>query len=171
MTQIADNNSDLDCQSTEKHCGYLHEALKVAQNCQDVEWYGVGCVIVNAEGIIIGTGYTGEIIEEGKMRHAEDVAIAKAIASGQKLAEPGIVLYSTLEPCSIRASGKTPCCHHIIDSGIKAVVYGAKEPFDANLGIVCEGDSVLTKAGVHVTFLSELESLCLTSVVSKRRSS
>lgn len=162
---------ELSNKSPELHRRYLQEAINVAENCKDVDWYGVGCVIVNSAGSIISTGFTGEIIEEGTMRHAEDVALAKGTAAGTDFSQKGLILYATLEPCSIRASGKTPCCHYIIDSGIKSVVYGAKEPFDEKLGVICEGDAVLIKAGVTTTFVKEMESQCLTSIVSKRKSS
>jgi pyrimidine deaminase RibD-like protein len=152
-----------------EHSRFMHEALRVAEQCRDIEWYGVGCVIVNCDGAIISTGYTGELLEDTKMRHAEDVAISKALEGGYNLATPGVTLYSTLEPCSVRASGKTPCCQHIIDCGICTVVYGAKEPFDESLGIVCQGEAVLRDRGVHVVFLQEFEEVCLKVTVSHRR--
>jgi len=156
--------------SLDEHIHYLQMALDVAEQCRDIEWYGVGCVITDAQGEVLSTGYTGELIEEGKMRHAEDVAIAKANAQNRALGKD-TYLYSTLEPCSVRASGKTPCCSHIVASQIGTVVYGAKEPYDPALGIVCEGDSVLEKAGVNVIYLEAMQERCLTSVVSKRKAS
>lgn len=147
----------------------MREALHVADNCKDIEWYGVGCVIADSQGTIISTGYTGELVENGKMRHAEDVAIFKAVQAGACLTATGITLYSTLEPCSIRASGKTPCCQYIIACGIKTVIYGAREPYDEALGVVCDGDSVLRSAGLVVVHMQEFEDRCLTSVISKRR--
>lgn len=155
-------------QPEKDHVKHLHEALEIAEGCRDIEWYGVGCVITDSAGKVVSTGYTGELLEDGKMRHAEDVAIAKAIAGGISLGSSNY-LYSTLEPCSVRASGKTPCCHHIISNGIGTVVYGAKEPYHPALGIVCEGDSVLENAGVKVVYLKEMEPDCLRSVVSKRK--
>ncbi len=154
---------------TEEHSRFMREALRVAQQCRDIEWYGVGCIIIDGDGASISTGYTGELFENAKMRHAEDVAISKALEKGRNLATPGVTLYSTLEPCSVRASGKTPCCQYIIDCGISTVVYGAKEPFDENLGIICQGEGVLRDRGVQVVFLREFEEICLESVVSKRR--
>lgn len=170
MDPKANNDKDLKSNISTAHALMMEEALEVAERCKDIEWYGVGCVIVNSQGAIISTGYTGELLEEGKMRHAEDIAISKAIEGGLFPGNQGAVLYSTLEPCSIRASGKTPCCQHIIRCGIKTVIYGAREPYDEALGIVCEGDSLLTSAGVQVIHLREYEDRCLKSVISKRRS-
>ena len=146
----------------------LKRALEIAEGCHDIEWYGVGCVIADQNGRILSTGFTGELKDEsGKGRHAEDVAIQKAADLHVDL--NNAILYSTLEPCSIRASGKTPCVQRILSTGIKAVVYGAKEPFDAALNIVCDGDAQLKAAGIDVRFFNQLEAECLKSVVSKRQ--
>lgn len=77
----------------------------------------VGAVIVK-DGQIVGKGfYTGF----GKS-HAEVEAIKDA---GNKAG--GADLYVTLEPCQIY--GKTPpCTKAIIDSGIKRVIVGLKDP-------------------------------------------
>lgn len=150
-----------------KHLEYLRLALEIAENCRDIEWYGVGCVIAAPDGRVISTGFTGEMLEaEGKLRHAEDVAIEKAVMAGIDLREA--TLYSTLEPCSARASGKTPCVSRIISSGIRTVVFGAREPYDPALNIVCKGMDELGAAGVDVIYLKEIEEECLESVVSKR---
>ena len=151
----------------EDHRFYMDQALEIAESCRDIEWYGVGCVIVSPSKEILATGYTGELKErDGKLRHAEDVAIAKAQSRGKDL--KGAILYSTMEPCSVRASGKTPCVSHILEAGIGAVVYGAREPFDPALNIVCEGRGKLAERGVRVIHFEESEERCLKSVVSKR---
>ena len=150
------------------HLVYMREALEVAECCRDIEWYGVGCLIVSSRGEMLSTGYTGELKEsDGKFRHAEDVAIEKAGLKGQDL--KGAVLYSTLEPCSVRSSGKTPCIHHILNAKIGVVVFGAKEPYDPKLNIVCQGSSLLTQNGITVIQIQETEQLCLASIISKRK--
>ncbi len=149
------------------HLKYMKKALEAAGNCRNIKWYGVGCVIVDKGGAVLSTGFTGELKEpDGRLRHAEDVAIHKAVIAGRDLT--GAVLYSTLEPCSIRASGKTPCVDHIIHSGIKTVVFGAKEPYDPALDIKCEGVRVLTDAGVDVVCIEDMETQCLQSAVGGR---
>lgn len=147
---------------------YLKEALLLAEHCSDIEWYGVGCIIVGAAGKVIATGYSGESCDTlGGNRHAEDIAIDKALGSGVEL--DSATLYSTLEPCSVRRSGKTPCTERIIASGIRRVVYGAREPYDPALKIVCQADSQLRSAGIEVIHLKKLESQCQSSVISKRK--
>lgn len=151
----------------EKHHNFMLKALSVAENCRDIEWYGVGCVIIGPNDEVLSTGYTGELQEsDGKYRHAEDIAIEKALSNNVDL--NNVTLYSTLEPCSIRASAKTPCVRHIIQNGIKKVVIGAKEPYEPALGIVCNGTNELSESGVEVIFLSDFEDRCLKSARSKR---
>jgi len=148
------------------HLKYLAKAIDIANNCRDIEWYAVGCVIVGPDQKVLSTGYTGELKEpDGKFRHAEDVAIAKARHLNIDLSNS--VLYSTLEPCSIRASGKTPCVARIIDAKIPTVVFGAREPYDPDLDIVCEGRTILAHKGVNVVHIKEMESQCLKSAISR----
>ena len=153
------------------HHTAMRAALQAANHCREIEWYGVGCVIVDSAGNEIASGHTGELLDaSGAFRHAEDAAIVKAEAAGVDFRSGPYLLYSTLEPCSLRASGKEPCVKRIISVGISAVVYGAKEPYEPSLKIVCEGDAQLRAAGITVLWLKEFENECLASVVSKRRS-
>src|SRR5690242_8421096 len=62
----------------------------------------VGCVIVSAEGKLLGRGHTLGPGED----HAEISASADARARGHNII--GSTLYSTLEPCSFH--GRTPAC-------------------------------------------------------------
>ncbi|MCK4327775.1 MAG: dCMP deaminase [Candidatus Diapherotrites archaeon] len=111
--------------------------------------FTVGCVIVKG-GEVVGTGYTGE---EPFRTHAEETAIRKA---GDVA---GAVLYSTMEPCSIRLfTGEKPCVEWIIGAGITRVVYGAKEP---GTYVNCRGHELLEKAGVEVVQLKGMEEECL----------
>ena len=146
----------------------LRAALQRSEACRDVGWYGVGCVIANSAGEIVATGYTGELRDpDGGQRHAEEVALSKLDGGA---AQPGeLALYSTLEPCSVRASGKTPCTVRIIQAGIKQVVFGASEPYEPALGIVCRGAAQLAAAGVQVTQLPELADACLASARAGRK--
>ncbi|MFM7341400.1 MAG: deaminase, partial [Betaproteobacteria bacterium] len=63
----------------------------------------VGCVLVNAEGRVIGEGYT----QRTGGAHAEIMALRDAQARGH--ATQGASAYVTLEPCAHH--GRTgPCC-------------------------------------------------------------
>jgi 5-amino-6-(5-phosphoribosylamino)uracil reductase len=87
---------------------FLKQALSIADQCQGAAWYSVGCVITDQNRKIIATGFTNEMpVADGKEVHAEHAAIKKALSTRPSL--EGCILYSTLEPCSVRASGSTPC--------------------------------------------------------------
>ena len=147
-------------------------ALEVAEKCRNIEWYGVGCVITDLKGKVIASGYTGEEVDvDGGFKHAEEVALEKALRSPGKNEAGRWILFSTLEPCSVRASGKLSCVGRIVAAQIQEVVFGAKEPYDPRLGIVCEGAQQLQRAGVKTLWLKEFEQACLKSIVSKRKDS
>lgn len=146
---------------------WLRRAIEVAAHCRDIEWYGVGAVLVGAEKQELTTGFTGEFSEGQSKQHAEAVAIEKASRAG--ITQFGdTVLFSTLEPCSLRASGKPTCTQRILQAGISVVVYGSKEPFDPRLQIVCEGDRLLREGGVEVVWVSEIAQECFQSTVQNR---
>jgi len=96
----------------------------------------VGAVVVK-EGKIVGKGFYSGF---GKS-HAEVEAIKDA-----KSEVRGADLYVTLEPCQIY--GKTPpCTKLIIESGIRRVIAGAKDP---NPKVKGKGFKELKKNGVEV---------------------
>lgn len=114
---------------------FLEQAADLAFLCPPTaKAFAVGCVIVGADGAVISTGYSREW---GDGWHAEEVAIEKARRAGSALA--GATLYSSLEPCSTRLSGKTPCCAHIIDADIARVVFIMDEP-----GVFVDGKGIET---------------------------
>jgi diaminohydroxyphosphoribosylaminopyrimidine deaminase / 5-amino-6-(5-phosphoribosylamino)uracil reductase len=65
----------------------------------------------------------------------------------------GATLYSSLEPCAVRASRPTPCADLIIVSGIDRVVIAWTEPPILAPG---GGAARLRAAGVDVVVLPEL---------------
>lgn len=100
----------------------------------------VGAVITAGDEII-GQGYH----KAYGQNHAEVEAIMDARATGCDLSQ--CTLYVTLEPCNHQ--GKTPpCTKAIVDSGIKKVVIGAKDP---NQNVSGGGAAFLSQSGVHVT--------------------
>ncbi|MGB0199288.1 MAG: bifunctional diaminohydroxyphosphoribosylaminopyrimidine deaminase/5-amino-6-(5-phosphoribosylamino)uracil reductase RibD [Flavobacteriaceae bacterium] len=107
----------------------------------------VGAVVVY-HGKIIGEGWHQRAGEA----HAEVHAI-KAVKDKTKLKDATLVV--SLEPCS--HFGKTPPCSKlIVESGIRHVVIGMKDPFEAVQG---SGIQYLKDAGVHVE-MGVLESEC-----------
>lgn len=102
----------------------LKDAVKLSINCPPSQGaYSVGAIIVDKNNKIISTGYSRETADNV---HAEEVAIMKAGEKGIDL--EGTTIYSTMEPCGLRLSGKKCCADRIIEAGIARVVYGIKEP-------------------------------------------
>ena len=98
----------------------------------------VGCVIVNDQNKIIGSGFHEKCGEA----HAEINALNKIGALAN-----GATAYITLEPCNHQ--GKTgPCSHALLNSGISKVVIGCKDPSPEASG----GGEFLSNNGVEVVF-------------------
>lgn len=80
----------------------------------------VGCVITNADGVVIGEGITGL----GGHPHAE----ANALASCSET-PTGATAYVTLEPCRQRSSPEnTACSDLLIAAGIVRIVCAVTDP-------------------------------------------
>ena len=100
----------------------------------------VGCVIVSANGELLGRGHTLGPGED----HAEIAAARDAQARGRQVV--GATLYSTLEPCSFH--GRTPACSRsIAERGLARVVLGMRDPHPRVDGA---GTTILRDAGVEV---------------------
>jgi pyrimidine deaminase RibD-like protein len=106
---------------------------------------------------VLTTGYSRET---GPGDHAEESALAKlglpgtAAAADPELA--AATLYSSLEPCAVRASRPVPCADLIIASGVGRVVISWTEP-----PVLAPGGGVgrLRAAGVEVVEVPELAAL------------
>ena len=126
---------------------YLQLALEEAKKCpENMTAYSVGCVVVK-DGKIISSGYSRK---DGSRGHAEEIAL-------RDISEGGM-LFSTMEPCSVRNSSSVSCTEHIINKKIKKVVFGCKEPGHFQK---CEGVKKLEENGVEVVHMKEMEQECL----------
>jgi diaminohydroxyphosphoribosylaminopyrimidine deaminase/5-amino-6-(5-phosphoribosylamino)uracil reductase len=100
----------------------------------------VGCVIVGADGTVLGRGHTQRAGEA----HAEVMALRDAQAQPHDIR--GATAYVTLEPCSHQ--GRTgPCCDALIHAGLARVVVAIQDP---NPQVAGQGISRLRAAGIHV---------------------
>jgi diaminohydroxyphosphoribosylaminopyrimidine deaminase/5-amino-6-(5-phosphoribosylamino)uracil reductase len=116
----------------------IEEGERARGGTGDNPW--VGCVIVSAEGELLGRGHTQGPGED----HAEIAAAGDARGRGFEIA--GATLYSTLEPCAFH--GRTPACSKsIARRGIATVVLGMHDP---NPRVDGEGVRILRSAGVQV---------------------
>jgi riboflavin-specific deaminase-like protein len=104
--------------------GWLGEAIELSRRCPpSATAFAVGAVVVAGDGSVLATGYS----REGSPHdHAEEAALAKLDPADPRLA--GATLYSSLEPCLLRASRPRPCAELIIEAGLRRVVIAWLEP-------------------------------------------
>ncbi|KAJ7235447.1 cytidine deaminase-like protein [Mycena haematopus] len=155
----------------------LQQALAEARKCESSPTaFSVGCVLaipwpeVDSQPIILSTGYSRELPGN---THAEANALAKlnALTPSQILSLfPGtspqripdilshVDAYTTMEPCSVRTSGLSPCADALIAAGVRRCFIGVGEPPDF---VKCEGAQKLKDAGVEVIWVAGLEEECL----------
>jgi diaminohydroxyphosphoribosylaminopyrimidine deaminase/5-amino-6-(5-phosphoribosylamino)uracil reductase len=121
----------------------------------------VGAVIVDPDGVVVGTGFH----ERAGEPHAEIHALA---AAGARAA--GATLYCTLEPCS--HTGRTgPCAVAVAAAGIRRVVAAMEDPYHEVAG---RGFAYLRQHGVEVAVgvgeaeARRLNEVFVTNVVRRR---
>jgi diaminohydroxyphosphoribosylaminopyrimidine deaminase/5-amino-6-(5-phosphoribosylamino)uracil reductase len=112
--------------------------------------YAVGAIIVDPRGVVLATGYTGEI---GPRDHAEEVALAK-LPAGADLS--GATIYSSLEPCTARRSRPGTCTDLILAAGLRRVVTALREPL---VFADCRGVETLREGGAEVVEIGDLGDL------------
>ena len=118
---------------------YMQRALELALQAEGNTSPNpmVGCVIVDAEGNIVGEGYHHKAGEP----HAEVNALAEAKQMAQ-----GATAYVTLEPCA--HYGRTgPCCVALARAGIGKVVVACLDP---NPKVAGQGLEYLRLQGIEV---------------------
>ncbi|KAG4305617.1 hypothetical protein PORY_001173 [Pneumocystis oryctolagi] len=141
---------------------FMKEAIKEAYKCVPTKnAFCVGAVIVK-NGKIESRGFSRELPNN---THAEECALIKLPNIEAAI---NAEIYTTMEPCSTRLSGKLSCVDRIIRSGIKRVIFGVKEP---NTFVKCTGISILEKHGIEVKNIQEIEEECLNIAQQNTKSS
>jgi pyrimidine deaminase RibD-like protein len=127
----------------------LRLTVELSRSCPPVlKAYSVGAIIAAPDGSVLSTGYSREPLYglgDPSANHAEEVAVAKLGHRDPRLRSA--TLYTSLEPCSPRASRPLSCTDHILEAGIPRVVLAWREP---TLLAVCDGAERLRAAGVEV---------------------
>ena len=100
----------------------------------------VGCVLVSAQGELIGEGHT----QATGHAHAEVMALRDALAKGHPT--QGATAYVTLEPC-VHQGRTGPCCDALVTAGVKHVVASLEDP---NPQVAGQGFARLRAAGIDV---------------------
>ncbi|KAL1918357.1 uncharacterized protein VTP21DRAFT_3017 [Calcarisporiella thermophila] len=140
--------------SSEEDLQFMRLAVDQANLSEPVDTaYCVGAILVQpTTGHILSTGFSRELPGN---THAEECCFLKL--SDSSLAH-GATLYTTMEPCSLRLSGKRSCTDQILEMKVGRVVIGVREP---PTFVNCEGVKILTQKGIEVGFVGELEKECL----------
>jgi diaminohydroxyphosphoribosylaminopyrimidine deaminase/5-amino-6-(5-phosphoribosylamino)uracil reductase len=133
---------------TVNHREMMKLAVKVAKNSAPepgrVDPTPTVGAVMGRDGQLLGSVCRGET---GPGDHAEFGLIRRCL-DGIDLS--GAVLYTTLEPCTIRGDEKKkPCVSHIIKAGVKEVFIGLIDP---NRDIQGDGYWLLREKGVNVSF-------------------
>ena len=139
MTPPLDN---LGMPITESDTHWMSVALSWAEKAMYITTPNprVGCVIVNAQGVLLGAGHT----QPAGQAHAEMMALQDAKSQGHSVA--GATAYVTLEPCSHQ--GRTgPCCDALIHAGLLRLVVAVQDP---NPQVNGNGIALLRQAGIQV---------------------
>ena len=103
----------------------------------------VGCVLVSAQGVVVGVGHT----QQAGGPHAEIMALRDCQSRG--LSPLGATAYVTLEPCSHH--GRTPpCADAFVAASLARVVVALLDP---NPQVAGEGVRRLQGAGIAVEVL------------------
>jgi 5-amino-6-(5-phosphoribosylamino)uracil reductase len=122
---------------------WLAQTIDLSRRCPpSPSAFCVGAAVVAADGTVMATGYSRET---GPHAHAEEAALAKIDPADPRLT--GATLYSSLEPCRVRASRPTPCAELIIAAGLRRVVIAWLEPPVFAPG---GGAALLGEAGITV---------------------
>jgi pyrimidine deaminase RibD-like protein len=137
---------------------WLRAAIELSRRCEPSQTaYSVGALLVAADGSVLSAGYSRET---DPADHAEEVVLARLGLPGRSGGKPsaaalvpGATLYSSLEPCAVRASRPTSCADLIIASGIGRVVIAWREPPILAPG---GGTARLRVARVNVVVVPEL---------------
>jgi tRNA(adenine34) deaminase len=101
--------------------GAMREALAEAHRAEQVGDVPVGCVVLDAEGTIIGRGRNAREAEGDPTAHAEMLAIREAARRRGGWRLDGCTLVVTLEPC-------TMCAGAIVLARLDRLVFGAYDP-------------------------------------------
>ncbi len=110
---------------------YMLKALALAREAALHGDVPVGCVVVDADGAVIGRGLNRREEQGDATAHAEIEAIREACAARGGWRLDGCTLYVKLEPCPM-------CTGAIINARIPTLVFGAREALSGSCGSVID---------------------------------
>ena len=108
---------------------FMALALDLARQAAESGEVPVGCIIVDADGKVIGKGCNTREETRSALGHAELTAIDEACKFLGDWRLTDCTLYVTLEPCPM-------CAGAMINARIGTIVYGAKEENFGSCGFI-----------------------------------
>ena len=111
------------------HEKYMSLALSLAREAGEAGEAPVGCVVVGADGAVLGVGRNRRESEKDALAHAELEAIGAACKALGDWRLSGCSLYVTLEPCPM-------CAGAIIMARVGKLFYGARDELTGSCGSV-----------------------------------
>jgi len=105
----------------EKDREFMHQAIKLANKAYQEDEVPIGAIVVDKDGLIIGTGYNQTEQNFTQAAHAESLAITAAGKSIKDWRLNGCWLYVTLEPCAM-------CMNLALLARLDGVAFGADSP-------------------------------------------
>jgi tRNA(adenine34) deaminase len=96
----------------------MHQAIAIAKEATATGDVPVGAIVVDKDGVIIGTGSNEREAKNDPTAHAEIVAIRSATSKIKNSRLDGCTLIVTLEPCAM-------CAGAIAQSRITHLIFGA----------------------------------------------
>ncbi|MFI5778453.1 dCMP deaminase [Nocardia sp. NPDC051570] len=129
---------------------WMHHAIGLARLCPpSATAFSVGAVVVGPDNVELAHGFSRETDDKV---HAEESALNKL---GEDPRLTSVTLYTTLEPCSQRASrDRRPCTDRILAAGVPRIVLAWREP--ATFVENCVGVEKLREHGLEVIELADL---------------
>jgi diaminohydroxyphosphoribosylaminopyrimidine deaminase/5-amino-6-(5-phosphoribosylamino)uracil reductase len=124
----------------------LARTVELARRCPPSDTaFSVGALVVAPDGAVLAQGWSRR---DDATVHAEEAALGDLGG----VVPPGTTVYSSLEPCSARASRPRTCTQLILAAGVARVVIAWREP---PLFVAGGGAELLRAAGVEVVELPE----------------
>jgi tRNA(adenine34) deaminase len=96
----------------------MDQAIAIARKATATGDVPVGAIVINGDGVIIGTGANEREANSDPTAHAEIVALRSAAARMQNSRLDGCALVVTLEPCAM-------CAGAIAQARISNLIFGA----------------------------------------------
>ena len=111
------------------HEDYMSIAVDLAREAEADFDTPVGCIVVDADGVVIGRGRNRREVLKTATAHAEIEAIEEACKAVGDWRLYNYTIYVTLEPCPM-------CAGAIIMSRLDKLFYGARDSLTGSCGSV-----------------------------------